>query len=102
MNNFLAILFLSCIFLSCTVVKDSPAGKPFVYDNIINITGNLNKDEKKRLTNDLAAYWDDSLFARKVQQFGVRYILKKPPVFDTVNISRTRLYMSGYYNIPAN
>ena len=98
MNNFLAILFLSCIFLSCTVVKDSPAGKPFVYDNIINITGNLNKDEKKRLTNDLAAYWDDSLFARKVQQFGVRYILKEPPVFDTVNISRTRLYMSGYLN----
>lgn len=98
MNNFLAILFLSCIFFSCTVVKDYPAGKPFVYNNIINIAGNLNKDEKKRLTNDLAAYWDDSLYARKVQQFGVRYILKRPPVFDTVNISRTRLYMTGYLN----
>ncbi|MEP7319077.1 MAG: hypothetical protein ABI921_10055, partial [Panacibacter sp.] len=89
---------MSCIFFSCTVVKDFPEGKPFVYNNVINITGNLNKDEKKRLTNDLSAYWDDSLYARKVQQFGVRYLLKKPPVFDTVNISRTRLYMTGYLN----
>ena len=93
-----AHLVLCCIFFSCTVVKDFPQGKPFVYNNIINITGNISKDEKKRLTTDLATYWDDSLFARKVQQFGVRYVLKKPPVFDTVNISRTRLYMTGYLN----
>lgn len=92
------LLVLSCLLFSCTVVKDYPVGKPFVYNNIINITGNLDKDEKKRLTNELSTYWDDSLFARKVQQFGVRYVLKKPPVFDTANISRTKLFMTGYLN----
>ena len=85
-------------FFSCTVVKDFPEGKPFVFDNKITITGSLDKDEKKRLTNDLVNYWDDSLFARKVQQFGVRYVLKKPPVFDTLNISRTRNFMRSYLN----
>ena len=53
-----------------------PRRKTFCFDNKITITGSLDKDEKKRLTNDLVNYWDDSLFARKVQQFGVRYVLK--------------------------
>ena len=57
----------------------------------IIITGNLNKDEKKKLTTELASYWDDSLYARKVQQFGVRYVLRHPPFFDTVNLARTKI-----------
>jgi len=93
-----ALMFTCSVFFSCTVVKDPPAGKPFVYNNTINLSGDLNKDEKKRLTNDLTNYWDDSLFARKVQQFGVRYVLKKPPVFDTLNIARTKTFMTGYLN----
>ena len=93
-----ALIFLSCIFFSCTVVKDFPADKPFVYNNKINLTGNLNKDEEKRLITDLSNYWDDSLFARKVQQFGVRYVLKKPPAFDSLNIARSKTFMTGYLN----
>lgn len=91
---------LSCVIFisSCTVVKNPPLQKPFVYENNINITGNINKDEKKRLTEDLSNYWDDSLYARKVQQFGVRFVLKSPPVFDTANIGRSRLFMTGYLN----
>jgi outer membrane protein insertion porin family len=92
------VVVLCCIFSSCTVVKYAPEGKPFVYDNEINIKGNLNKDEKKKLTTELAGYWDDSLYARKVQQFGVRYVLRHPPVFDTVNLSRTKIFMTGYLN----
>lgn len=94
----IGFVFVCVLFFSCTVVKNFPEGKPFVFDNKITVTGNLDKDEKKRLTNDLAGYWDDSLFARKVQQFGVRYVLKKPPVFDTINISRTSNFMRGYLN----
>lgn len=92
------LIVLCCIFFSCTVIRNPPAGKPFVYDNKIKVTGNISKDEKKKLTNDLATYWDDSLYAHKVQQFGVRYVLRNPPVFDTVNIARTKVFMTGYLN----
>jgi len=97
-NSFFYLLFLYCFASSCTVVKNAPEGKPFVYDNNINILGNLNKDEKKKLTNELANYWDDSLYANKVQQFGVRFVLKNPPVFDTLNLARTETFMKGYLN----
>lgn len=99
LTNFFIYLFALSFFLnSCTVVKNPPAGKPFIYDNQINITGNLNKDEKKRLTTDLTNYWDDSLYARKVQQFGVRYVLRNPPVFDSINLIRSQTFMTGYLN----
>ena len=92
--------FLPLVLLisSCTVVKRPPAGKPFVFDNKVTIIGNVDKDEKKRLTNELANYWDDSLYAAKVQQFGVRYVLKDPPVFDTANIARSVSFMKSYLN----
>jgi hypothetical protein len=97
-NSFYYLILLICFVSSCTVVKNAPVGKPFVFDNKINITGNLNKDEKKKLTNELANYWDDSLYARKVQQLGVRFVLKNPPVFDTLNLIRTETLMKGYLN----
>jgi hypothetical protein len=80
------------------VVKNAPTGKPFVFDNKINIIGVTDKDEKKRLTRDISVYWDDSLYAHKVQQFGVRYVLKNPPLFDTANLFRTETFMRGYLN----
>ncbi len=91
--------FICCISFSCKViVKEAPPGKPFVFDNKINLTGDLDKDAKARLTNELNNYWDDSLYARKVQQFVVRYVLKKPPVFDSTNIARSKVFMTGYLN----
>lgn len=92
------VIFICFFSTSCTVVKDFPKGKPFVFDNEIRITNNISKDERKRLSNDLVNYWDDSLYARKVQQFWVRFVLKQPPVFDTINLKRTRLLMTGYLN----
>ncbi|CAN5490606.1 hypothetical protein BH10BAC2_BH10BAC2_12050 [soil metagenome] len=97
-NSFYYLILLCCCISSCTIVKNAPADKPFVFDNKINITGNLNKDEKKKLTNELANYWDDSLYAQKVQQLGVRFVLKNPPVFDTLNLDRTQSFMKGYLN----
>jgi outer membrane protein insertion porin family len=97
-NGFFYLIFLYCFASSCTVVKNAPQGKPFVYDNNIKILGNLDKDEKKKLTNELANYWDDSLYVQKVQQFGVRFVLKNPPVFDTLNLARTETFMKGYLN----
>ena len=77
-------------------VKNYPADTPFVYNNKVNISGNINKDEKKRLEENLTNYWADSLFARRVLRFGVQYLLQNPPVFDTSTISTTQSFMSGY------
>jgi hypothetical protein len=33
-----------------------------------------------------------------VQQLGVRFVLKNPPVFDTLNLIRTETLMKGYLN----
>src|SRR5215468_5582507 len=76
-------------------VKNYP-DTAFVFNNKININSNINKDEKIRLQENLVNYWADSLFARRVQKLGVKYILKNPPVFDTTNISITRGFMDGF------
>jgi outer membrane protein insertion porin family len=77
-------------------VKNYPADTPFVYNNKVNISGNINKDEKTRLEENLANYWADSLYARRVLRFGIQYLLQNPPVFDTSTISTTQSFMSGY------
>jgi outer membrane protein insertion porin family len=116
-NKFSFTLILFCfIFLLCSCteqkflfvnrvkVRNFPADTPFVYNNKINITGDIGKDEKTRLQENLVNYWADSLYARKIQKFGVLYSLRNPPVFDTTNISTTHRFMNsflfsqGYFN----
>ena len=115
------LIFLCLIFLlqSCTEekfllvfnrvkVKNYPVDTPFVYNNKINIDGKINKDEKNRLQANLINYWADSLFARRVQKLGIKYVIKNPPVFDTANISITHRFMNsflfsqGYFNTAIN
>ncbi|WP_159445108.1 BamA/TamA family outer membrane protein [Filimonas lacunae] len=79
-------------------MKNFPIDTPFVYNNKIILKGNLPKDEKKRLLTALENYWDDSLLARREQIFLFFYTLKNPPLFDSVNISRTTTFMNGYLN----
>lgn len=100
---FLFLLAVCTLNISCseqrrTVVKNFPIDTPFVYNNKLAIKGNLSKDEKKRLLTALENYWDDSLQAKRVQQFLFFYKLKDPPIYDTTNISRTVTFMNGYLN----
>jgi outer membrane protein assembly factor BamA len=102
-KTFLFFLTLSslcfAIFLeSCTVVKNYPKNKPFVYQNKVRVEGNISKDEKKRLTEELNNYWDDSMKANWVQQFGFIYKIKNPPIFDSNNILQSRAFMNAYLN----
>lgn len=111
------IIFILCLILlsSCTEekflfaikrvkVKNYPVDTPFVYKNKVNLSGNINKDEETRLSENLVNYWADSLFARRVQKLGIFYSLKNPPVFDSANISSTHRFMNsflfsqGYFN----
>lgn len=94
---FLAILN-SCSISKRTFISNPPVNKAFVFDNKITLRGNLSKDEKKRLTTDLDNYWDDSLKVKRLQQFGLFYKLKTPPVFDSANILRTVNAMNAYLN----
>ncbi len=78
---------------SCTVPRKFQPGKPFVYKTTINIDGNVpdNLQMQERLQNQL----DDSLKTRVITYAGVRRILLKQPVFDTANISRSRIFMTS-------
>ncbi len=97
-QKIICLLCVAWLFAACSTVKNFPANKPFIFSNKITLKGNIGKDEKKRLTNDLDNYWDDSLKARKVQQFGFIYKLKNPPIFDTANIGRSKSFMNAYLN----
>ena len=86
------------LLASCVTVNNYPHNKPFIFDNKVLLDGNLSKDEKKRLTNDLMNYWDDSLKAQKLQKLFFFSTIKNPPAFDSVNIGRTKKFMNAYLN----
>jgi len=95
----LLTFFCFAMFIeSCTLVRNYPKNKPFVYLNKIKVEGNISKDEKKRLTEELNNYWDDSMKANRVQQLGFIYRIKNPPVFDSNNLYRSRGFMNAYLN----
>ncbi len=94
----IGLFCIALLFAACSSVKEFPVNKPFVFSNKITLKNNIGKDEKKRLTTELDNYWDDSLKARKVQQFGFIYKLKNPPVYDSANISRSKDFMNAFLN----
>src|SRR5688500_13887291 len=79
--------------LSCTVAKKFQPGKPFVYKTTININGNV--PDKQELELRLLNQLDDSLKTRVIFYAGVRRVLMKPPVFDSDNIGRSRIFMNS-------
>ena len=83
---------------ACSTIKDYPINKPFIFNTNVSVNGNISKDEKKRLTSDLENYWDDSLKVPKLQKAVFWYSIKQPPVFDSVNISRSIKFMNSYLN----
>ncbi len=116
---FVILMLLSvCIFQSCipenkflfvfnrTSVKNPPKDTtPFVFANEIKIeNGVLAKDEQNRLETELNSYWDDTVKARTLQQFGIFYRIKDPQRFDTIGLQRSLYFMNsylqsqGYYN----
>ncbi len=109
-KNILILLpILLCLLVSCSEnkvllvfnrykVKNYVPNKPFVFANKVIVTGNVKKDELKRLTLELNNYWDDSLKVKRVTQFGFFEKIKNPPVFDTTNVSKSAKFMNAYLN----
>jgi outer membrane protein insertion porin family len=103
LHNYIPVAALLMLVSSCSVeqrttISNPPFHKPFVYETKLNINGNITKDEKIRLTNDLGNYWDDSIRVRKVSQLGVRYVIKNPAAYDTANLVRSIQFMNEYLN----
>ncbi|MBN9297607.1 MAG: BamA/TamA family outer membrane protein [Filimonas sp.] len=96
---FAVVCFLSsCSEQRRTTVKNYPVDTPYVFSNLVKLEGKLSKDERNKLQTQLENYWDDSLVARKSQQFFFFYKLRNPPVFDSANINPTITFMRGYLN----
>src|SRR6266496_3684699 len=89
-------------------VKNPPVDTPFVYNNKIKVSGSISKDEKKRLANELANYWDDSLYARKLQKFGIFTVIKndKQQIQTTITLNidpgKTTIIDSLTYHLENN
>ena len=105
--NIAATLLLAMItfFSACVIPKDTQPGKPFVYKTNIKVSGSMQNDEKLNLELRLNNQLDDSLRARTVTAFAsfrpfapVYKKLANPPVFDTINISRSKVYMVSLLN----
>lgn len=98
-----AIMLLIC---SCSVVKDYPAGKPFVYETKINIAGKYTTDVRKELTARLQEQLADSVSVRQVQKLigwekGPRVlysVLQRPPVYDSIHAERSIVFMKALLN----
>ncbi len=79
---------------SCTIVKNYPANKPFVYKTNINITGNITSDTAAEIASRLKGQLDDSLRARAVSKV-IWSVMKKPPVYDISNAEKSVTYMKA-------
>jgi outer membrane protein insertion porin family len=98
-------LLLTTIFFSCIIPKHYQPGKPFVYKTNIKVAGSFGNDEKQLMEIKLENQLDDSLHVRTVTAFGnwdpfaVLYQkLEAPPVFDTSNIARSKVFMVSLLN----
>lgn len=92
------VLLALTLTQSCvTIPKDAPS-KPFVYQTKVFINGKTPGRDKKTLQEQLQQQVDDSLKVRIISYAGVWKRLVKPPVFDTLNIGRSRVFMTALLN----
>src|SRR5215204_128393 len=106
-------LFAAFLLLisSCSVVKDYPAQRPFIYNTNIELQGKFTTDERKGLTSQLREQLHDSIMVRRIEKLigwekGPRFfysVLQNPPAYDSLNADKSLGYMEallhslGYY-----
>jgi hypothetical protein len=95
---FLGLLISSLV--SCVVVskKQYQKYKPFVFKTNITVAGNIPASQKQELNARLQNQLDDSLKTRVISYAGLVKKLVKPPVFDTVNIATSKIFMTALLN----
>jgi len=102
------ILFLSflAIFASCTVIKNYPPNRPFIYRTNVHVEGQFGNDERKELILQLENQLHDSVKVRTVSKFAgwdkgprILYeVLNNPTLFDSSHADKSLLFMRAYLN----
>lgn len=82
---------------SCTIVKNYPPNKPFVYETDIKITGKIASDTAEMISSRLKGQLDDSIQARSVSKILWR-VMKNPPVYKDENAEKSVTYMKVLLN----
>lgn len=96
---------LLCILLatSCSV-RNYNSSKPFPYRTNINLVGKTPEYDRLELQTRLQEQVDDSLKTRLISSWVFFRALKNPPVFDSLNIGRSKIFITnllhslGYFN----
>lgn len=83
---------------SCVVPRKYQPHKPFVFETKINVKGNTGSIDRIELRDRLENQLDDSLKVRARSVAGIRKVLMKPAVFDTLNIGRSKIFMTSLLN----
>ena len=103
----LGLLFLlnACADLKKAVIHDYPKQMSFVYDNKVVVKDANNKIEALALANELSNYWDDSIKAKQVRQFGVFNTILQPLRYQEEKLEPSIQFMKNYlatkgYNNP--
>ncbi|NML22516.1 BamA/TamA family outer membrane protein [Pseudoflavitalea sp. G-6-1-2] len=85
------MLATSCI----PIVKKNQIGRTFVYRTNIEVKGKLPMYKKRELSNKLQNQLDDSLKVRVISYGGLFKTYVRPPAFDTLNIGRSKVFMTA-------
>ena len=103
----LGLLFLlnACADLKKAVIHDYPKQMSFVYDNKVVVKDANNNIEALALANELSNYWDDSIKAKQVRQFGVFNTILQPLRYQEEKLEPSIQFMKNYlaakgYNNP--
>ena len=103
----LGLLFLlnACADLKKAVIHDYTKQMSFVYDNKVVVKDANNKIEALALANELSNYWDDSIKAKQVRQFGVFNTILQPLRYQEEKLEPSIQFMKNYlatkgYNNP--
>ncbi|MEN9697549.1 MAG: hypothetical protein RLZ56_970 [Bacteroidota bacterium] len=92
------LLFLTnaCADIKKAVVHDYPKQKAFVFENKITVKDAPSKKIARDISYSLGNYWDDSLKAKRVRQFGVFNNLVQPITYQPERMGRSIQYMESY------
>lgn len=98
-------------FAACTVVKNPPPSKPFIFQTNVHVQGDVTEARKKELQLGLLDQLHDSVKVRSVAKFigwdkapagfiprFFYNVIKVPTVFDSLNAEKTREFMNAYLN----
>jgi outer membrane protein insertion porin family len=91
------------VISSCTVVKKYPANTPFIFENTVNIKGDVAKDKKADLRSELEKQIEDSaaVFANsklpwpKAPWVIPVPVIQNPSVFDSVHVIQSTINMKN-------